>query len=158
VPITINYGTLESVVVNLSNSLNTMNVTGDAAGTPVAVNGGSAFDNLIVAGTASDTTTWHITGTDAGQVTATFLASPVTFTGVEELVGSAARDNFIFSDGAGLSAIVGGAGEDTLDYSAYTTPVRVNLGTGIAAGLSIGTNADVEDAIGGSADDILIGD
>jgi hypothetical protein len=157
-PITINYAALEGLLINLSNSLNTMSVNGDAAGAPVTVHGGSAFDNLIVAGTAADTTIWQITGTDAGQVTGTSLASPVTFTGTEELIGSTARDNFVFSNGASLGAIVGGAGEDTLDYSAYTTPVQVNLGTGIGTGLRIGTNADVEDAIGGSADDLLIGD
>ena len=61
VPITINYGTLESLVINLSNSLNTFNVNGDAAGTPVTLNGGTAFDNLIVASAASVTTTWQIT-------------------------------------------------------------------------------------------------
>jgi hypothetical protein len=158
VPVTINYGTIESLAINLSSSLNTFNVVGAAAGTGTTVNGGTAFDNLIVAGTAADTATWQITGTDAGQVTSTFVAGTVTFTGFEELVGSAARDRFVFSDGASIGAVVGGAGEDTLDYSAYTTPVRVNLATLSATGLSIGTNGDIEDVIGGKADDILIGD
>jgi Ca2+-binding RTX toxin-like protein len=158
VAITINYGTLEGLVINLSNSLNTLGIIGDAAGTPVTVHGGTAFDNLIVATTAADTTTWEIIGTDAGRITGSSLASPVTFDGVEELLGTLGRDRFVFNDGASIGAVVGGGGEDTLDYSAYTTPVFVNLATLSATGLRIGTNGDIEDAIGGSADDILIGD
>jgi Ca2+-binding RTX toxin-like protein len=49
----------------------------------------------------------------------------------------------------------GQGGTDTIDYSAFTRAVRVNLGAGTATGLA--SLANVENATGGSSDDILIG-
>jgi len=55
----------------------------------------------------------------------------------------------------GAVTVDGQAGSDTLDYTAFTSAVRVNLDAGTATGLAGLSN--VENANGGAADDILIG-
>ncbi len=69
--------------------------------------------------------------------------SSIIFGGFENLGGSFAGDTFIFEDAAGMTgSIDGGAGINSLDFSAYTTPVTVNLGstgpatTGVRGGIS----------------------
>ncbi|HET6575657.1 MAG TPA: CHRD domain-containing protein [Fimbriiglobus sp.] len=76
-------------------------------------NAGSGAEVVTVrAGTGNDT----INVTDAPQ------------TGVSVFAGDG-DDTIAFADGATLGGEVnGGFGTDTLDYSAYTTPVAVNLG------------------------------
>jgi acrosin len=59
------------------------------------------------------------------------------------------------ADLASLPTVDGQAGNDTIDYSAFTQAVRVNLGAGTATGLT--SLANVEKATGGAGDDILIG-
>jgi Ca2+-binding RTX toxin-like protein len=53
--------------------------------------------------------------------------------------------------------IDGGGGGNTLDYSAYSTPVTVNLLTGQATDLPGGVS-HVQNVTGGSGDDFLVGD
>ncbi len=90
---------------------------------------------------------FRITGTNAGSIDGILTAG---FTGVENLTGGAGNDDFIFSNGQGVTgAVNGGGGTDTLDYSAYTTPVFVNLGSGATTG--VGSIASIENVVGGSA-------
>jgi hypothetical protein len=73
----------------------------------------------------------------------TTAASPAV-----SLVGGAGGDTFHFADGASISGnIVGGAG--TLDYSAYTTSVVVDLQTGLATAVG-GSVSGIINVIGGS--------
>jgi serralysin len=53
----------------------------------------------------------------------------------------------------------GGAGTDTVDYSAETNAVTVNLATGQASGADIGTDtlSNIENVIGGAGNDVLAG-
>ena len=83
----------------------------------VSVDGGSSLDNIL---TVDDgTNTWHITGTDSGDVN-----GHIYFTAVEDLVGNDNPDRFVFSDGQLITeSIDGGDGSDTLDFSAWTTPL-----------------------------------
>ncbi len=95
---------------------------------------------------------------------------------VENLVGSRfgdtlagdADDNSL-AGGAGADVLAGGAhgvGGDTLDYSASTLAVMVDLslGAGSDYGIAVGGHADgdrhkgFENVVGGSGDDILMGD
>ena len=46
---------------------------------------------------------------------------------------------------------------NTLDYSAYTTAVTVDLTSGIATGVGGGV-LHIQNVIGGAGDDLLIGD
>jgi len=90
------------------------------------VNGGSGSDTLASAVSANSN--WHITSQNSGN-----LNGLVFFTSTENLIGSWVRDEFHLSDGIGVGGqIDGGGGDDILDYSAFTSPVSVNLQSGSA--------------------------
>ena len=73
------------------------------------------------------------------------------------ILGGAANETFVMQPIASETpvTIVGGAGVNTLDYSAYTTGVNVDLATGAATDLA--AIANIRNVIGGSGDDILTG-
>jgi hypothetical protein len=91
------------------------------------VDGGAGTNTLWAADFAN---TWDVTGQGAGSVRGTVpgFVSGASFRGVENLLGGASTDTFRFTGGAGVGGWVNGnAGVNTLDYTAYTTPVTVNL-------------------------------
>ena len=107
--------------------------------------GGSAVDTLVG---PNANATWNIAGPNSGSVTSGGVT--VGFAGFEKVNAGSGNDNFVFADGASLSgAISGGAGSNTLNFSAEASPVVVNLATG---GYALFQNV-----IGGSATDTLIG-
>jgi len=80
-------------------------------------------------------TTWQITDTNQGNLSG--FSNGLTFENIENLRGGDANDTFVFSDNADLEGIIDGApGFDTLDYSAYTTTVDVDLAANTATGTS----------------------
>jgi hypothetical protein len=129
-----------SVVVNLQ------------AGSATGVGGGFANIQSFTGGSAANTlagpdapTTWSITGADAGTVD-----NGVVFAAFGNLVGGAGDNAFVFSDGATVSgSITGGGGTNTLDYSAYSSSVLVDLQTGSATGVGGGI-ANIQNITGGS--------
>ncbi len=127
---TVDY-TGESGAVNASLS------TGTAHGTTIGTDSFIAIENLT-GGTGDD----KLTGD--GNANA--------------LVGGNGNDTL--AGGAGNDILDGGAGIDTADYSAETAPVTVDLLTGQATVVTIGTDTliGIENAIGGSAKDSLSGD
>jgi Ca2+-binding RTX toxin-like protein len=90
----------------------------------------------------------------------------VSFTGVENLKGGAAADRFVFLSGSPqpgftevgsvAGRIDGGGGTNTLDDSALSIPVTVNLTTGTADWMAGGI-ANVQNVTGGSGSDVLVG-
>ena len=72
--------------------------------------------------------------------------------------GGPGNDVLVLADGAAIGAGVydGGAGIDTVDYSAFLRGVSVNLRTGNATGT--GGISNVTSIIGGTGDDTLMGD
>jgi len=95
--------------------------------------------------------TWRLTAANEGT-----LNSRLSFTGIENLTGGSEQDTFIFDDGAGVDGMInGGLGVNTLDYSAYSTSVTIDLGTGAATGMD--TAGFFQQFIGGTAADTLIG-
>jgi filamentous hemagglutinin family protein len=112
---------------------------------PVTIAGGSTLVG------ANQDTTWNITGANQGNLNNNF-PNTLTFNNIENLIGGNADDTFIFADGVTFSgAIAGNGGSDTLNYSAFTTPLTVDVGT-------LGA-MDVEQVIGTSAaSSTLIGD
>lgn len=71
--------------------------------------------------------------------------------------GGSGNDRFIFNSGAGTTgSIAGGVGIDTLDYTAFTTGVTVNLVWSTASQV-IGGAFSMENALGGSGNDNLTG-
>ncbi|TFH16060.1 MAG: hypothetical protein E4H02_06500, partial [Lentisphaerales bacterium] len=99
--------------------------------------------------------TWTITGGGGGYMGG---SAGLIFSNVESLVGAAGvSDTFVFEDGASFAgSINGGTGAvNTLDYSAYTSVVMVDLGAGTATGTSEISN--IRRVFGGSGDDYLTG-
>jgi hypothetical protein len=94
----------------------------------VAVDGEGGSDTLVGPDAAN---IWNIAANDAGDLGATF-----TFSSIENLTGGSQADDFAFSDGVGVSGnIDGSGGNDTLDYSAYSTAVSANQQTSVATGI-----------------------
>ncbi len=129
-------------------------LTGNAAGNTIFLAGpgndtiiGAGGTNTLVGTNAAST--WNITAQNSG--TLTFAAGTTTFSGVQNLTGGSAADDFVFADGAGVDGnINGGGGSDTLDYSAYSTPVTVNLATATATGVG-GVAFNVRNFVGSAA-------
>lgn len=111
--------------------------------------GTSSTDTLVGANTSN---TWSITGLNSGNLNGTFA-----FTGFVNLTGGTAPDTFRFSNAAGVTGQIDGqASTNTLDYSAYTTGIYVNLLTASATGT--GGLANIANVTGGQGNDILVGD
>jgi CHAT domain-containing protein len=117
---------------------------------PVNIAGGSTLVG------SNQNTTWTLTGTDAGNLNSIF-PNGLTFSSIENLIGGTANDTFVFSKGASISGTINGeVGIDTLNYSAYATPVTVNLAFGTAT--NTGVLSNIENLIGGSSgNNTLIG-
>jgi hypothetical protein len=127
-----------------------VSVASTAAGTFTTINGGPGPDTL---GGPNTVNTWAISDADTGN-----LNGVVAFSSVENMTGGTGADTFLFSNGKGVTGkIDGAAGVNTLDYSAYTTSVVVNLAAGTATGAAAGVS-NIAKVTGGSGDDILIGD
>lgn len=93
-----------------------------------SVDGEAGCDRLTVVGGA----VFHVTAANAGNYSNPNDAT-TNFSSIEALIGTtAAIDTFIFANGATLGGFIDGQGgvgdpEDTLDLSAYTTSLTVNI-------------------------------
>ncbi len=103
-------------------------------------------DEIVIEGTGSNDTldladsstggTWNLTGKGQGTVN-----DDVTFSGVENIKAGASNDNFVFSDGAGVTGVLdGGSGTNTADYSNYNSFVVFNESTNQYTGLGGAVN------------------
>lgn len=126
-----------------------LTIDASAATVPVTFTGASGNDTLVGPNTGND---WIINGVNAGQV------GNVTFTSVENLVGGNLSDRFSLStSGRVTGSLDGGLGaSDELDFSAYTTSVKVNLALGKATNITGGV-MNLEHVTGGSGNDLLVG-
>lgn len=136
-------------------------ITFTRSGTVVARSGTSSVSGSVEGlhgGAGSDTlrstlavNTWNITGTDAGT-----LNTKLSFSGIENLMGSFGTDNFNLADGVGMTgSIAGGAGANTLNFTAWTTPMTVNLQTKTAN--HVGGFSGITSIKSGTATDTLVG-
>jgi hypothetical protein len=140
-----------------------VDANGNATPDYIDGDGVTHFDVTTIEGAGSDmvvldieaTTTWNLIALNAGVVAIEGYGS-IAFSGIASLVGGSGDDAFVFSTAAAGFTINGGAGTNTLDYSAYTTGVSVNLATGSATGT--GGISTIQKMIGGSGNDILTGD
>jgi filamentous hemagglutinin family protein len=71
------------------------------------------------------------------------------------LLGGEGNDRFVIAPGGSVSAINGGADFDTLDYSGFSTPVKVDFRDHSAT--SVGSLSGLERLVGGSNTDTLFG-
>jgi Ca2+-binding RTX toxin-like protein len=106
--------------------------------------------------------TASIAANNAGTAASAAASVSFAFASIEGFTGGAGDDAVVMGAGRTLSStVIGGAGIDRLDYSAYVTSVRVDLTTGAAigvAGNAAGGATGFEHVTGGSGADILIGD
>jgi hypothetical protein len=91
-------------------------------------------------------TTW---GLVAGASYSSVGANVVFRTDLIQNLTAGAGDHITFGDGAAIAGNLTGGGGVTLDYSAYTTSVVVDLQTGLATGVG-GTVSGIGTVIGGS--------
>ena len=136
-----------TVSVNLSN--NRASGLGASFASIQSFIGGINVSNSVTGPAAG--TTFNITALN------TFNANSLNFSNFRRITGGVGQDIFVLSDGAGLSGLIdGGAGNNWLDYGAYTTAVTANLTTGAATGFG-GALANIVNVRGGSANDKLTG-
>jgi hypothetical protein len=111
---------------------------------------GTSGDDVIDAGGGNDTV-------NAGDGNDTITAG----SGNDVVNGGAGNDTMVAAPGDGFDVYVGGAGIDTLDMSAITAPVTINLAPPPPRASSSQTGIDlasVENVIGGSGNDQITGD
>jgi hypothetical protein len=115
------------------------------------------INNFVGSASPADTlvgpdATWDISSANSGTV------NGLTFSSFENLTGGTGPDQFVFLPGGSVSGnIDGGAGANTLDYSALPGPVTVNLQSHTASDIG-GTFANISNFIGSaSSADTLIG-
>ena len=154
-----------SSVPNLSGGvLTNMFDLGAAGSVTGTITGGSTSDTLNLSGpsdaTNSTPVTVNVTNNNAGNVLTTASGSPLlNFSRIPNVTGTTGTDTFVLFNGKGLTGkLIGGGTGDTLDYSAYTTSVRVNLSASpeVATGIYGGVSGIVN-VTGGYGNDILIG-
>lgn len=141
------------------NTANTWNITGANAGSVTNLGGtfaniqnliGGSITNIfnllggfvssIVGGAGNNTlvgysgtyNTWNINGTDAGSVTGVN-----SFSQIQNLTGGNSGNLFAYANNAVTTGLLNGgnlASENTINYSAYTSDVSVNLAPGLFEG------------------------
>jgi hypothetical protein len=133
---------LDAIAVDGGDGDNTVVLQALPPGIAVSITGGGGNNTLVAPDTDN---AWQLTGTGAGTLDGT-----VTFSAVQNLVGGAGADTFVFADGAGVSGgIDGGGGVNAADYSAYSRNVLVDLQTGAATGVG-GSLLSIQNVTGGS--------
>ncbi|PCG14153.1 MULTISPECIES: cadherin domain-containing protein [Sphingomonas] len=162
---------------NLTGDGGANRLTGGAGGDVLAglggadvLDGGAGDDTADYSASGAGVTVDLAAGTGAGGD-----AAGDTLISIEKVIGSAFADRLGGSAGAdtlvagagddmllgslGADSLVGGDGVDTVDYSASTAGVRVDLGSGTGVGgLADGdTLREIENAIGTAGDDVLVG-
>ncbi len=145
---TLDYSALTTAIsVNLAT--NTATAVGGGFSNIQTFNGGSGTNTLTGANTPN---AWQITANNGGNINGT-----VNFASFADLVGGTGNDTFSFANGVSVSGTInGGGGADTLDLSAYTTPVSVNLAAATATAV-VGGFSNIENFNGGSGSNTLSG-
>jgi hypothetical protein len=112
------------------------------------LSGGTGVNTLVGPDQAN---VWTLTGANAGTLNSS------TFSRIANLTGGALDDRFTIEPGASLSGTLdGGTGTNTLDYSAFTTALTVNLQTQTCPSLTKAW-AHIGALVGGSGNNTLIG-
>ncbi len=131
---TVTYAGLGSLTIQGGTGGTTFIVLATSASAALTLDGNGATDTLAGSDAGN---AFAITGGDTGTLSGTAYASPVMFNQVGNLTAGQGGDLFQFADQATLSGSITGSGLDTLDYTAYTTSVIVDLQTGSATGVGV---------------------
>jgi hypothetical protein len=160
---TVTYSGLSSLTLQGGTGGNTFDVpaTSDTAAVTVQGGGSAGKGDTLVGSNAGNTFT--LTGRDTGTLGGSAYGSAVTFNGVGNLTGGSGGDTFVFTDSASLTGNIVGGGQGTLDYSAFSGSVLVDLQTGFATRV-VGTVSGIGSVFGGTGNgaqgayNLLIGD
>ncbi len=150
----ISYSGVQHLTLNTGNGVgDVVAVQGSTAGPPITVVGAGP---IALSGPAGSNV-WDVTGPDAGTLQGSLQSAPITFSGMKSLFGGSGKDTFRFHNGGSISGTVsGGGGSNTLDYSAYTGDVSVNLKTHKATHVA-GQVKGFENVLGSKGNDVLVG-
>jgi hypothetical protein len=140
------YAGLGRLTINGGSGSNTFTVLTTVVATPVTLVGGGNRDTLAGADGGN---LFVLAGSNAGTLSGNAYGSSVVFSGVGNLSAGSGDDTFQLADGASLAGNIVAAGAGTLDFSAYTTSVVVDLQTGFATGVG-GSVSGIVNVIGGS--------
>lgn len=125
---------------------------GPASTTGYEVYGGSGSNALHAARFNND---WHVTSSRGVSLNGT------PFQHIDHMSGSTLADNYRFADGVYFAGTLNGsAGRNTLDYSAWTSDVVVNLMWGEASNVNgnrVRGVLNIQDFVGGSGNDLFVG-
>jgi hypothetical protein len=107
---------------NFTTPININLATLNAVNIETIVGTNNATSNLIA---TNNPNTWNLTNSNSGRIN-----NHLNFRNFQRLTGGNLEDNFIFNDGVRWGGILdGGEGINTLDYSAFTTPLSLELAT-----------------------------
>jgi hypothetical protein len=143
------------VIVNGSTGVDTYTVQSPKPAIQVTFHGAGTMNTLV--GPNLPNTTWQITGPDTGQL------GVVYFDGMQNLVGGGSSNTFHFSTLGSISGSINGGGSgqtNTLDYSATSTTVAVDLGQQSASRIRAGAAngfSEINWLVGSSALDNSLG-
>lgn len=118
----------------------------------ITISGGAGTDTMDFTATASDITF------DTALNTAVTTGGNATFSQMESFIGGAGSDTFTVDDAYGTFTLNGGAGNDTLDFSAVGTDLTISFTADTAATTNGNmTFSGMETVIGGTGNDTFIG-
>jgi hypothetical protein len=143
----ISYAGLGAIPINAGTGGNTFTMLATSATAAVTIVGGGSGDTLVGSNAGNH---FALTGSDSGTLSGTAYASNVLFIQVGNLTAGSGGDTFSLADGASLSGDIIGSGNDSLDYSAYSSSVLVDLQTSSATGVG-GSVSGITTVYGGSA-------
>jgi hypothetical protein len=148
-PAAIQYRYIDTTSATVETGPGGATVHAPATGKPVNLVGNPNAGTVSLVGSDANNT-WNLTGQNAGTLNSSQSAGTVTFSNVQNLTGGAGTDTIVFADGAGVDGTIdGGGGTNTLDYSAYSSAVLVDLQTGSATEVGAGV-ANIQNVTGGS--------
>jgi Ca2+-binding RTX toxin-like protein len=146
--------------LNLKSARGTLNILATAGsdqfralGAPLGLSVNVDLDrgsNVLVGPSAP--TRWDVVGVNHVR-----LGKLGQFRNAAHLVGGANNDQFTFAKvGKITGMLMGGTGVDTLDYSAWTAAVSVDLAASSASAVG-GSVFNIENVVGGRGSDVLLG-
>ncbi|WP_395678584.1 beta strand repeat-containing protein, partial [Inquilinus sp.] len=141
---------IENITTGSGNDSFTASV---ASGVDNVFNGGTGTDSIIYSAATNALAVDLVAGTVAamGVGTDTLIA-------IENVTTGSGNDSFLANVTNGINnSLNGGSGNDTIDYSAATNALTINLSTGSATGTGIGTDTltSFETVKTGSGNDVL---
>jgi hypothetical protein len=114
-----------------SSGNNRFTLTGNAAVKNIVVTGSAMGNNTLAVQTNDAMQNFTISSANSGTISGlTEETGTFTFNKIQNLSGSSLSNTFIFKNGATVSGGINGGnttGTNTIDYSAYTTPINVTL-------------------------------